>query len=509
MLLCRRIDTGLIIAIQVRWLGAIAIWFSLPRTFSLPAMSHGLRRSIRSSIQSIPKTNQIAKSSAHEAPMPFAVPSVDMTYFSPKVIRTVTPRDTPITVCPAVLTEPLTSNNNEDDTFEDLRILPSEFRPSRTFTTGQCFHWIVTSSVTSSSAWGTHDATEWIGTLRRGPKTTLVVQIREMPNTVLFRTLYMSDPALDVRSFLHSYLQLDVCLSDLYTEWSTQCPRLKFIAAALPGVRILDQDPWECLVSFICSSNNNIPRITQMLQSIRQLYGDPIHVPEYGSFYVFPSVLQMCSASEADLRKKCGMGYRAKYLVATVQRLQELGGEAYLQRLRVSCDPFWVQEQLQQFTGVGRKVADCVALFSLQQHTTIPVDVHVWNIARRDYGAATLPTKSLTPTVYRQISDLFRARFPLYSGWAHSLLFVAELPSFRSALPLQLVKEMDAVRFKKKRICVLLAELNFRIFCGTVPGTGKGHKSPKQEEIAERCRKMKRDQTLTFRFWWTIWSFRG
>jgi N-glycosylase/DNA lyase len=183
-----------------------------------------------------------------------------------------------------------------------------------------------------------------------------------------------------------------------------------------------------------------------MLQSIRQQYGDPIHVPEHETFYAFPSVWQMSLASEADLRQNCGMGYRAKYLVATIQRLQELGGEEYLQSLRSSCDPVWVQEQLLQFAGVGRKVADCVALFSLQQHSAIPVDVHVWNIARRDYGATALPTKTLTPTAYRQIGDLFRTRFPLYSGWAHSLLFVAELPSFHTVLPFDLLKEMVDVR---------------------------------------------------------------
>ena len=165
--------------------------------------------------------------------------------------------------------------------------------------------------------------------------------------------------------------------------------------------------------------------------------------------YSFPSLEHLQrQATEADLRTKCGMGYRAKYLIETMKTLTGLGGEMYLQELRLIKDPAIVQEKLIQFCGVGRKVADCVALFSLQQSDAIPVDVHVWNIARRDYGADALiihTTKSLTPNIYKQIGDLFRSRFPSKSGWAHSLLFVAELPSFRQALPGDLVEEMDQV----------------------------------------------------------------
>jgi N-glycosylase/DNA lyase len=121
-----------------------------------------------------------------------------------------------------------------------------------------------------------------------------------------------------------------------------------------------------------------------------------------------------------------------------------------LQELRNIQDPELVQEKLCEFHGVGRKVADCVALFSLQQDDAIPVDVHVWNIARRDYDADGMlqQIKSLTPTTYKQVGDVFQARFANKAGWAHSLLFVAELPSFRPVLPKELIQEMD--RFKQE-----------------------------------------------------------
>jgi hypothetical protein len=122
---------------------------------------------------------------------------------------------------------------------------------------------------------------------------TMIVMIRETPSTVLFRTILTSDPSIDVSAFLYSYFQVSQslplkliiydassnpqyssCLQDLYQEWSTQCDRIQQVVACLPGVRILDQDPWECLVSFFCYSNNNIPRIIKMLSSVRRHYGD-------------------------------------------------------------------------------------------------------------------------------------------------------------------------------------------------------------------------------------------
>ena len=139
-----------------------------------------------------------------------------------------------------------------------------------------------------------------------------------------------------------------------------------------------------------------------------------------------------------------GLGYRAKYIVGTRDLLQASGGEEYLLKLRSNNDCQAVQDELTKFSGIGRKVADCVALFSLDSDESIPVDVHVQHIASRDYDPTVLgQAKSLTPTIYKRVGDLFRSRFPRFAGWAHSLLFVAELPSFRSVLPLDMVKEMD------------------------------------------------------------------
>ena len=350
-----------------------------------------------------------------------------------------------------------------DDEFQDLHVLPNELRPSATLTNGQCFHWKAmtglsasvdtSSSGTAKSAWGTHDATEWVGTLRVS-KTghSVVVVIRETPATTLYRVLY-SPSDLDVHAFLRGYFQLECPLSELYVMWSKRDERLSRIATCIPGVRIIDQDPWECLASFICSSNNNIPRITKILTSIRREYGTLLIPAGEDGFeepiYSFPSLQDLRKkATDADLREKCGIGYRAKYILETMELLEFLGGEQYLQTLKHgTLTPAQVQEEMTQFSGCGRKVADCVALFSLKQPEALPVDVHVWNIACRDYDpkGELRQVKSLTPTVYHQVAEIFRSKFKQRAGWAQSLLFVAELPSFRPVLPQDLVEEMDKV----------------------------------------------------------------
>ena len=375
--------------------------------------------------------------------------------------------NTPAVVSPGPAETPLTSSLietvNPTERFQVLKFAPPhELRPSATLTTGQCFHWrpIVGAQnpslkeSRSFSAWGIHNATEWIGVLRLpASKESVVLSIRETPSSTLYRKLAGKPLVDDLDQLLFHYFQLEHNVSELYTEWASQCSRLAAIAPCIPGLRIIDQDPWECLVSFICSSNNNIPRITKMVESIRRTYGDLLLTVGGHEFYSFPSLEKLLTeASDDDLRSRCGMGYRAKYLIETMNILHSLGGEDYLQHLRTIKDPTVVQEKLCQFTGVGRKVADCCALFSLQQHDAIPVDVHVWKIALRDYDSdATLRhSKSLTPTLYKQVGDLFRTRFPRMSGWAHSLLFVAELPSFRGALPLSLVEEMDKFREEER-----------------------------------------------------------
>jgi N-glycosylase/DNA lyase len=348
----------------------------------------------------------------------------------------------------------------------DLNVPPDELRPSATLTTGQCFSWLVVQDECSDSssnkqqqqqsAWGVHDAKEWIG-----PLGNRCLSIRETATTTMYRVL--AGPTDGVDEYLRDYFQLDVPLAPLYEEWSRHDKRLARIGKVIRGVRILRQDPVECLFSFICSSNNNVPRITKMLAAFRSTFGEflmeipcrsamddspRLDVPVGRKLYSFPTLEALQAATDPALREM-GLGYRASYIIATIDLLLRCGGEEYLLSLREQ-GPDFVQEKLCELKGVGRKVADCVALFSLNQAEAIPIDTHVWHIACREYDPSLSEVKSLTPTVYKRCGELFRSRFPSHAGWAHSLLFVAELPSFRGVLPLDIVTQMDEWKEQEK-----------------------------------------------------------
>lgn len=436
----------------------LVLWFQRQRLSLVPArlmrsclIGFSLRLVCHSITPAVPVASSFAFTMARRSQSSSKAASV-------QALTPLSERQRPVPVTPepqsslqASLTSELIASVNPLTDFVDLSVAANELRPSATLTTGQCFHWrAVSSSETverKESAWGTHDAKEWIGTLRHGPVASSVVVIRETPSSTHYRVLATTDQSFDVGGYLRKYFQLSIALAPLYEQWSEQCPRLAEVAQSIPGVRLVDQDPFECLISFICSSNNNIPRITKMLSALRERFGKPLLTIGDETFCSFPSLDELTGADEQELRK-LGLGYRAKYIVQTIEILVSLGGESYLLSLR-SKNAEEVQEALLQFSGVGRKVADCVALFSLCQASAIPVDIHVWNIARRDYDHdGTLASiKSLTPANYKLIGDLFRNRFRSRPGWAHSLLFVAELPSFRPVLPAALAKEMDAVRY--------------------------------------------------------------
>ena len=225
---------------------------------------------------------------------------------------------------------------SRDNDWVDLCASPEELRASATLTNGQCFNWMVVDKASTGdskqSAWGTHDAKEWVG-----PLMNRVFSIKETPTTTLYRVLYGSEegatddlrvsaaivlvfPAdhaiaaadskyltISLNCLQQSYFRLETPLAPLYKEWSEADHRLAKIATVIPGCRILRQDPIECMFSFICSSNNNIPRITKMLTSFRQDYGDfmmklPTQNGEEYSIYSFPTLDSLSSVTEQDLR---------------------------------------------------------------------------------------------------------------------------------------------------------------------------------------------------------------
>ena len=154
---------------------------------------------------------------------------------------------------------------------------------------------------------------------------------------------------------LENYFQLGVNFAELCTQWSETDALFRSAVANLKGVRILRQDPLETLLAFICSSNNNIPRISQMMNRLCATYGQLLGTHAGQTFHSFPSLGSLAAEPvEAKLRE-LGFGYRAKYVVQAAQYILSLSGEQWLTSLcDCSYEDAW--RQLQKVPGVGPKV---------------------------------------------------------------------------------------------------------------------------------------------------------
>lgn len=237
--------------------------------------------------------------------------------------------------------------------------------------------------------------------------------------------------ASDSLDIIHDYFNLDIDLKLLMAEWASQDGNFVKSARSVQGVRILRQDPWECLCSFICSTNNNIKRISQMVEDLCRHYGEYLGTFDGHEYYDFPGPQQLCG-SEAKLRS-LGFGYRAKYIQKTAEMVHSHPDKlGYLLSLREK--PYReAHGALLQFAGVGPKVADCVCLMSLDKHSVVPVDTHVWQIAQRDYQFAR-NFKTLNKVAYQQVGEYFQNLWGTHAGWAHSVLFTANLKDLNSGL---------------------------------------------------------------------------
>lgn len=235
-------------------------------------------------------------------------------------------------------------------------------------------------------------------------------------------------------NILSDYLQLSVKLQDLYAQWSHKDPNFREKSENFQGVRMLRQHPVENLFSFICSSNNHISRISSMVEKLCENYGEKITEIDGQAYFAFPSISSLAGEGVEEKLRQLGFGYRAKYISSSAHYLSENGGEDFLFSLREK--PYEeAKQQLMKLNGVGAKVADCVCLMSMDKAGAIPVDTHVWQIASRDYIPKLKQSKSLTDNLYKEIGDHFRSLWGPYAGWAHSVLFTADLKKFKRESP--------------------------------------------------------------------------
>ncbi|KAJ4861123.1 hhH-GPD superfamily base excision DNA repair protein domain-containing protein [Trichoderma breve] len=249
----------------------------------------------------------------------------------------------------------------------------------------------------------------------------------------------------DTEDLLRHYFSLNIDLASLYQQWSKDDPNFRKKAPQFTGVRILNQDAWEALICFICSSNNNISRISQMVHKLCKHYGPLIGHIEGEAMHDFPAPESLTKKTvEAHLRE-LGFGYRAKYIAETARIIAKEKPSAWLDSLRNPDFPAFnavavvdapqstykdAQAALLSLTGVGPKVADC--------------------IAQRDYRFGKKGPKTINKVMYDAIGDHFRGIWGKYAGWAHSVLFTADLREFSSRIKEEKVKEEKVKEEKVK-----------------------------------------------------------
>ena len=212
-------------------------------------------------------------------------------------------------------------------------------------------------------------------------------------------------------ALLH-YLQTDINLPTILATFPTDEP-MQAAVRACPGLRLLRQDPWECLASFVCSSNKRIVQIKQIIRLLCERFGEPIPIPAACEpCFAFPTYQRLAEATDAELRA-CKMGFRAPHLLAIARRLA--AGEFDLQR--VAERPLVeARELLMELPGVGPKIADCVLLFAYGFPTAFPMDTWILKTLHRLY----FPRRKPSLKRLRRFSE---THFGPHSGYAQQYLF--------------------------------------------------------------------------------------
>lgn len=252
----------------------------------------------------------------------------------------------------------------------------------------------------------------WYGTVK-----DKVFKIRQANNQLLFENVDAG--------FVRAYFRLDDDLLNVYSRISKD-EHVRKAVNAFRGLRILRQDPWECLVSYVCATYKSIVAIKQMLFNLSKRFGEKISFDGL-DFYAFPTLEELARARLNDLAK-CGLGYRAKYVHETARIINrsELKFEALKKATYEEA-----KAELMKLPGVGLKVADCVLLFSLEKLEAFPIDVWVKRAITEHYSghfpkefiSKTKNRRTLTSAEYKKMEFFGQTYFGECAGYAQEYLY--------------------------------------------------------------------------------------
>ena len=273
--------------------------------------------------------------------------------------------------------------------FTTLACSSSELRLALTLCCGQSFRWQETGP------------SEWSG-VAKGRLITL----QQIEETAIQYHVHNSTDSTKDEAFIKDYFRLDENLGVLCKEWSERDKNFARKVESFSGIRILRQDPVETLFAFICSSNNNITRISGMVEKLCITYGQKLGNYKEKDYYSFPPIEALTSEGVEQTLRSLGFGYRAGYIHKTAKLIANERPKGWLESLQ-SLPYSDAHSSLLELCGVGAKVADCICLMGLDKLEAVPVDTHVWQIAVRDYGLKSiLKGKTMTSKAYQQVGEL-------------------------------------------------------------------------------------------------------
>ena len=235
------------------------------------------------------------------------------------------------------------------------------FEPKHIFECGQCFRWNEQQDGSYTGVVG-----ENVLNVKKGKKNIII-------------TGMCKD---NIEKFCIDYFDLDTDYKKIKQKLSKIDDYLKKSIKYGSGIRILNQDNWEALISFIISANNNIPRIKGIIERISKKYGKKI-VWNNNEYFTFPTPKELSKASIKDLRE-LGLGFRDVRVFETTRMVNN--NIIDINKIENIEDISFLREELLKFPGVGPKVADCIMLFSMKKYNVFPIDVWVKRVMNELYG---------------------------------------------------------------------------------------------------------------------------
>jgi N-glycosylase/DNA lyase len=234
------------------------------------------------------------------------------------------------------------------------------------------------------------------------------VRLEQAPTGIQAETF---SPVSDWK-WLKDYLQIETDFEAVLKTFPCDEPMMKALGAC-GGLRLLRQEPWETLASFICSSTKQIVQIRQMVRELSLRFGNRVAAPNHSiDSYSFPKVERIAAATEQSLRE-CKLGFRAGYLQKTAQQIIDQDLDlASLKNMPVEK----AREILMNFHGVGRKIADCVLLFGYGFQEAFPVDVWITKALKELYFPKGRPSQ-------KRLLKFSKTHFGPNSGYAQQYLF--------------------------------------------------------------------------------------